>query len=359
MDAGTATPQEPATLDLVEGADGSYTVSGLPPAEGEVETRPAEPTPRAEGDDDDDDDDERTHSTGTQTALDASAAANETDEEKRERRRQERVQKKQRAREREDQMRQELAAQRELNNQLMRRLDVIENRGRGTELEAVAARLAETRNGLAYLRNVIADGTKAQNGEAVAEATEQLQRHLLAEAQLTRLHDALAERSARPQPAVPDPRLVAHANAWMGRNRWYNPKNPDVDTQEVLLIDRRLAQEGFDPTTPEYWTELDKRVKDRLPHRGASGVGTGGQSDTSRQSSGGYNPPASQGKPSRSVTAGSGSGGAAPSSGAQRGFVLSAERVQALKDAGTWDDPKARADAIRRYREYDAQQRSA
>ena len=38
-------------------------------------------------------------------------------------------------------------------------------------------------------------------------------------------------------------------------------------------------------------------------------------------------------------------------------FTLSRERVQALKDAGMWDNPDKRAKAIRNYAEFDRKNR--
>ena len=38
---------------------------------------------------------------------------------------------------------------------------------------------------------------------------------------------------------------------------------------------------------------------------------------------------------------------------AKNTMTLSRERVQALKDAGMWDDPTKRAKAIRRYADFD------
>lgn len=60
-----------------------------------------------------------------------------------------------------------------------------------------------------------------------------------------------------------------------------------------------------------------------------------------------------QAKP-KAVVAGSGrdSGG----SGKTGTYKLSAERVQAMKDAGIWDNPEKRAEAVKRYREFDKQQ---
>ena len=57
-----------------------------------------------------------------------------------------------------------------------------------------------------------------------------------------------------------------------------------------------------------------------------------------------------QTKPKATVA---GSGRDVGSSGKQGTYKLSAERVQALKDAGIWDNPKQRAEAVKRYREFD------
>jgi hypothetical protein len=106
----------------------------------------------------------------------------------------------------------------------------------------------------------------------------------------------------------------------------------------VKALDGAVFAEGFKPNTPEYWTELSKRVAANLPHRAKeSKLPT----DTSRKSE------------QRSVVTGSGRSSAAANGGSKTSFVLSADRVKALKDAGMWEDPKTRSDAIRRFRDYD------
>mgnify|MGYP003345758386 CR=1 FL=1 len=40
-------------------------------------------------------------------------------------------------------------------------------------------------------------------------------------------------------------------------------------------------------------------------------------------------------------------------------FVLSADRVNAIKEAGMWDNPKLRQKAIDRYRAWDKENRNA
>ena len=51
------------------------------------------------------------------------------------------------------------------------------------------------------------------------------------------------------------------AQAWADRNEWFG--NDDTMTYAAFGIHRRLVEEeGFDPTSDEYYTELDKRIGD-------------------------------------------------------------------------------------------------
>ena len=137
------------------------------------------------------------------------------------------------------------------------------------------------------------------------------------------------------QPKPLDPRMVNNANSWIERNPWYDASGSDADSDLVMKIDSRLVQEGLNPTTSEYWDELDARVKKYLPHRANKGY-NGAQAGTQTRT--------------RSPVAGSGGESSVVSKGTYR---LSAERVAALKEAGTFDDPVKRADAIRRFQQYD------
>ena len=138
-----------------------------------------------------------------------------------------------------------------------------------------------------------------------------------------------------PQPL--DPRLKQHADDWMSKNSWYDSSGTDMDSDLVLKIDDRLMKEGWNPKTEEYWEELDARVKKYLPHRANST----------------YNKPqVGVQKQNRVPVAGANNDSGAQPKGAYR---LSAERVAALKDAGIFDDPVKRADAIKRFQNYDKQ----
>ena len=123
--------------------------------------------------------------------------------------------------------------------------------------------------------------------------------------------------------------------SWLKKNDWYDPQARDTDSRIAKVIDQELAADGWDPADPEYWDELDNRLSARFPHRYASKGG-----NTQRRSAG----PTASSRTSNPA-------GAKPGT-----ITLSRERVQAIKDAGAWDDTERRNKMIRAYASYDRQQ---
>lgn len=249
----------------------------------------------------------------------------------RERRRQERKHRKEAQREREDNLRRELASRDAIINELRSKVEVIERRNTGSEVAQLENGKKQAAQAYNFFKDQIRVAGEAGNHAAVADATEKMIQAQRRFDELSRVEQVFKQRQSAPQPL--DPRLANHAQAWMERNSWYDPSGQDQDSEIAMRIDHRLAQEGWDPTTKEYWDELSARVKKYLPHRVNSGK-------------------IERSKP-RSVVTGSGRENASASSVAT--YKLSSERVQALKDAGIWDDPKQRAEAIKRFRDYDKQ----
>jgi len=288
---------------------------------------------------------DQTTRTGEDDHADAAALANATSDADREairaRRRQERADKKAAARERETSLRDELAARDRMIAELSQRLMGVEQRGVVADIEQLDTAAQRANSAVNYYKGVIEEATKKQDGATVAEAIDKMG---MAKAEALRLAQVKHHVTQRAQSAAPalDPSVKNHGMAWIERNKWYDPNGGDTDSSIVLTIDRRLAQDGFDPRSEAYWRELDKRVATYLPHRG--------------QKSGYTTDDSPSGKPGRTPVAGSGREGGAGGAGSKGGsYTLSADRVKALKDAGVWDDPKARSDAIRRYRDYDRQ----
>lgn len=64
----------------------------------------------------------------------------------------------------------------------------------------------------------------------------------------------------RQQPAAPDPR----AEEWAARNEWFGQNR--VMTYAAWGVHQDLIErEGIDPTSDEYYTELDRRIRDQFP----------------------------------------------------------------------------------------------
>ena len=63
-------------------------------------------------------------------------------------------------------------------------------------------------------------------------------------------------------PAKPDPK----AEAWASKNEWFG--SDQTMTYAAFGIHRQLIEdEGFDPKSDEYYTELDRRVRTEFPHK--------------------------------------------------------------------------------------------
>lgn len=362
-DTNTQGNQEDRDLRIVENTDGSVVVHdgdddtvGGAAADGkpaDTQGAAAEGTDARTRTNDDSDED-----AAAEAAELAAAGSDDERERIREKRRIERQTRKVARKNREEDMRRTIDAQNRIIDEIRGQLDVINRRSSGADIAQVDERINQAKANVTYLEQVIADGTKSQNGEAVARATVELQRTIIAQEKLENFRQQLVGASRRPEAPQLDPRTVANARTWFRDNSWYDPKGGDADSRVVLALDAQLAQEGYNPASSDYWEELTTRVKAVLPKHFEGGSGrddnSGGGQNNDRSPGSGYNPGASQRKPSRSVVTG-GSSAAAGSSGGKGGYVLSPDRVQALKEAGVWDDPKARADAIRRYRDYDAQ----
>ena len=62
------------------------------------------------------------------------------------------------------------------------------------------------------------------------------------------------------------PKLHKFAREWISDNsEWYNKDR--ITTQAAHIINEDLLQEGFDPETEEFYTEISKRLKKEMPHK--------------------------------------------------------------------------------------------
>ena len=62
------------------------------------------------------------------------------------------------------------------------------------------------------------------------------------------------------------PKLHKFAREWISDNsEWYNKDR--ITTQAAHIINEDLLQEGFDPESEEFYTEISKRLKKEMPHK--------------------------------------------------------------------------------------------
>lgn len=274
----------------------------------------------------------------------------------RQRRREEKRTRKNRQRDRSDEKDRTIAFQRRQLSEYEARLDAVENRVGSADMarledaiEQAGQRVEQAR--AAFIESGDDKIKQLEAQEVLYQARSQLD-HLNSIKQ--RVNQSSADRGAQGVRKV-DPVIRQHGVAWMKENKWYDSTGKDQDSQIVRTLDAALVQEGWDPRTPEYWEELSARTKRYLPHRMGynsrkkdsqdEDLDTDGDDDKDEQA---------EKNEARRKSITSGTGRDNPGGGGKsKTFKISAERVAAMKEAGIWDDPVARAKQIKSYMKYD------
>jgi hypothetical protein len=260
----------------------------------------------------------------------------EEDREKiREARREERKLKKELSKQREASARHKISALEKRNEDLARRLAAVENTASSYQFAQLDKSIEDEATRVEYAKMKMLQA--AQNGDAAAQVDylEQLTdaKQRLNQAQYYKKQQV--EQAKAPKQNVPNPmseEVQQNATQWLKKNSWYDPQARDTDSRIAKVIDQELAADGWDPSDTEYWEELDNRLSARLPHRYASKGGS-----ANRRSAG----PTASSRVANTATAKPGT------------ITLSRDRVQAIKDAGAWDDVEKRNKMIRAYASYD------
>ena len=288
----------------------------------------------ASSDDDGDDD--------TQNLSEGGEVEGDTEEDRealRAARREERRLKKDLTKQREVSAKHKISSLERRNETLERRLAQVENAAVGFQFAQIDRLLEDESTRVEYAKMKATQAAQAGNVAEQMEYMEQFHNAKTKLAQVQMLKQRQLEEAKQPRNNVPSPAtevVQQNATEWLNSNRWYDPSGKDTDSRIAKVIDNALASEGWDPADPEYWDELDNRLKERLPHRYTSKMTGGDRNRRSGTSSG------------RTDVSGS---------AVKNTFTLSRDRVQALKDAGMWDDPSKRAKAIRSYADFDRKNR--
>lgn len=108
--------------------------------------------------------------------------------------------------------------------------------------------------------------------EMLSKISIEQERYRLAKQQQERVQVQRAEEPANVQQPVqqaqqerapePDPR----AQEWASKNEWFG--QDEVMTYAAFGIHRKLVEEeGFDPTSDEYYNEIDRQIRSEFPHK--------------------------------------------------------------------------------------------
>ena len=153
------------------------------------------------------------------------------------------------------------------NEELRARIDKLDQSyvgefGNRVEADAAAAKEA--------YRKAYEDG----DADGMFEAQQRISRIALEQARYEEAKRRNEQRQEQPapspepaappqeQPQQPDPK----AEAWAQKNEWFG--NDQTMTYAAFGIHRQLIEEeGFDPSSDEYYSELDKRVRTEFPHK--------------------------------------------------------------------------------------------
>jgi hypothetical protein len=220
------------------------------------------------------------------------------------------------------------------NTELANRLAAVEKKTSGAELARVDKAIEDAGVQVEYAKMKMKDAVSISDGEGLAKAQELWYESKRKLESLENLKHNASKHMSQPNQniQVPDPDVQRLAADWMEDNPWYDPNGRNEESQIAQLVDKRLTEEGYDPTSEDYWEELDSRLEKYLPKQKVTGANIKANRPKSVMTSSGRNTTATT---------------------KSNEFRLSPDRVNAIKEAGLWDNPQARQNAIRKYAEWD------
>ena len=131
---------------------------------------------------------------------------------------------------------------------------------------------SRVKTNLAAAKLALKNAIESQNVEAQVAAQEQIANLTVDAARLSSMKNReepkkekevnITPQRSNAQPAATDPR----AEEWAAKNSWFG--NDSAMTYTAFDIHKKLVEEeGFDPKTDEYYTEVDKRIRLEFPHK--------------------------------------------------------------------------------------------
>ena len=127
----------------------------------------------------------------------------------------------------------------------------------------------------AQAKRALAEAYEAGDYDKVADAQQAISQ-IAIEKERLRVQKTRSQTEAAQQKQVPqqqyqqpqprqqqrDPKL----ESWLGKNQWFGQDK--IMTSAARVIHETLvAEEGYDPTSDEYYAEIDKRMRREMPHK--------------------------------------------------------------------------------------------
>ena len=230
------------------------------------------------------------------------------------------------------------------NEEFKRRLGQLERNTKAEQVVRIEKNIEDAQTRLEYAKMKLAEAASMNDGQAMVEAQTLWQNAQKEVDHLGNLKLQADRELSRPQQNdETDPAVQRRANDWVRRNTWYDSNLRDPDSKVAKKIDELMVAQGWNPKDPDYWDELDSRLQKELPHR---------YNDRNDDEIRNVRRP-------RNVVGSAGREASAAYGGSNRSqFVLSPERVKAMKDAGAWENPERKARMVKQFIAYDRMNRN-
>ena len=153
------------------------------------------------------------------------------------------------------------------------------NKKRAEEVESKLSKLDKTyvsefegrvKTSLAAAKLALKNAIDSQDVDAQVAAQEQIANLTVDAARLNAMKVADVEKpkevNVTPQRQQTTPQSDPKAEEWAARNAWFG--NDTAMTYTAFDLHKKLVEEeGFDPKTDEYYSEIDKRIRVEFPHK--------------------------------------------------------------------------------------------
>ena len=257
---------------------------------------------------------------------------------------------KQRKKANRDRERVELGFLRQRNEQLERRQSEMDARISQGELVSIDSKISELDGQIREAERIHSLAVKNNDGDNATEALRIASDLRTGRQQLVAVKNQRVQAMRSPPAQQADPAIVSAARRWAESHDWYDSNLRNEESRVVYAIENQVASEGrLDPRGDEYWDEVDRRAKKYLPDLyGASRERDRDEEDEEDEPE---ERPTRKARGPRITTGGR----ARPLR--KNEVYISAERKEAMIEAGVWNDPVLREKYLKQYQAYDREHR--